>query len=156
MSQTTKTRFFEAWAAKGMPTRYRSQWSNQSGERFVFTVWNQVQHGADTEVFFDKATKCSTYYCPSGGEWVSKKPGQDYMQRARECMRKGIYGEVITLNGTRNPDDPSKVDSADVMSQLYWIEFTEIRDDGLIRGIFHHEKDGKAMRRANENAKGDK
>jgi len=125
-------KFFEAWKAKGLDTKYRSQWSAIIGDRYVFTVWNNPF--GDTEVYFDKTNRCSTFKS-TPGDWSSEKPGVDYIRRARHCMNTGTLGEVLLLQGQRDPQ-PSKVESVETAPNLFHIRFTRVEDDGLVEGVF--------------------
>lgn len=125
-------KFFEAWKTKGLDTRYRSQWSAVIGDRYVFTIWNNPF--GDTEVYFDKAAKRSTFKS-TPGDWASEAPGIDYIRRARHCMNTETLGEVLLLQGRRDPQ-PSKVESVETVPNLFYIRFTRVEDDGLMEGVF--------------------
>ncbi|RST52642.1 hypothetical protein [Variovorax sp. MHTC-1] len=132
-------KFFEAWRAKGVTVDYRSRWSHrfEGTDRYIFTVWNDVWGPGESETRFNKVLRRSDFFCAGGDPWINEVPGQLYIQHARECMAKGIPGEVITLNGKRRSGhENSQVESVDIMDQLYWLHVTRVEDDGLIEGFF--------------------
>ena len=131
-------KFFEAWNSKGLNTRYRSQWSAVIGDRYVFTIWNNPF--GDTEVYFDKTASRSTFKSIPGA-WSREAPGVDYIKRARHCMNTGKLGEVLLLQGRRDPQ-PSRVESVEAVPNLFYIRFTRVGDDGLMEGVFVPKDDG--------------
>lgn len=125
-------KFFEAWKSKGLDTKYRSQWSAVIGDRYVFTIWNNPF--GETEVYFDKAA-CRSTFRSEPGSWASEAPGVDYLNRARQCMTTGVLGEVLLLQGRRDPQ-PSSVESVDCVPNLFYIQFTRVEDSGEMEGLF--------------------
>jgi len=127
-------KFFEAWKQKGVITRYRSQWSAVIHEgfksRYIFTIWNNPF--GDTEIFFKDGWDCSRLIVPPG-QWAFTKPGRDYIARAHVCKEHQILGEVILIEGKRDPQ-PSKATSADIRDSMYFIEFTKVENDGTMEG----------------------
>lgn len=133
-------KFFEAWKAKGLNTKYRSQWSAVIGDRYVFTIWNNPF--GETEVYFDKTARRSTFRSTPGA-WSREAPGVDYIKRARHCMNTGTLGEVLLLQGRRDPQ-PSSVESVESVPNLFYIQFTLVEDDGLMEGVFVPKDGGES------------
>ena len=123
-------KFFEAWTKKGLHTRYRSQWSALVDKRFIFTVWNNPF--GETEVIFRDGR--SLLDIPAG-DWSQKSPGKDYIARAKACMELMVMGEVILIEGNRTTS-PSQTNTADIRDSLFYVVFTEVQDNGRIRGVF--------------------
>jgi hypothetical protein len=116
--------FKQAWRAMGNPAPGNTTWNADVGGRPVFTAWRE------REFSFDKTYKRSTFYSPPG-DWVARGEGQSYLRRAKEAMQSGWACRLIVLNG-KEPWE--QVASADFDEVLCAVRFTEVKDDGTIRG----------------------
>jgi hypothetical protein len=116
--------FKQAWRAIGNPSPGNTTWSADVDGKPVFTAWRE------REFSFDKSHKRSTFYSPPG-DWVTRGEGQSYLLRAKEAMGGSWVCRLIVLNGK----EPWKqVASAEFDEVLYAVRFTEVKDDGTIRG----------------------
>jgi hypothetical protein len=116
--------FKQAWRAAGNPTPGNTTWSAEVDGRPVFTAWS----GRD--IAFDKPRRRSVYFSPPG-DWIERGEGQSYIRRAREAMRNGWACRLILLEGT---EPWEKVKSANLDDRFYAVRFTQVEDDGTIRG----------------------
>ncbi|MGH8646936.1 MAG: hypothetical protein ACREX4_21760 [Gammaproteobacteria bacterium] len=116
--------FKDAWRAAGNPAPGNTTWSADVDGRPVFTAWR------NRDFSFDKHSRRSTFRSPPG-DWVKRGEGQSWLRRAREAMHNGWVCQLIVLNG-KTPWE--KVESAEFDELLYAVRFTEVLDDGTIRG----------------------
>lgn len=116
--------FKQAWRAVGNPKPGNTSWSADVDELPVFTAWRDRDFG------FDKQTRRSTFYSPPG-DWVDRGEGKSYLRRAKTAMQNSWVCRLIVLEG-KAPWE--QADSAELDDVLYAVRFTEVKDDGTIRG----------------------
>jgi hypothetical protein len=114
----------QAWKAAGNPNPGNTSWSADVEGRPVFTAWRE------RDLIFDKAAKRSVFYSLPG-EWIERGEGQSYLGRARQAMQNSWVCRLIWLEG-KEPWEHAV--SADFDERFYAVKFTQVKDDGTIRG----------------------
>lgn len=116
--------FKQAWKFVGNAAPGNTTWSADVPGKPVFTAW------ASRDLRFEKETHRSEFFSPPG-DWIQRGEGQSYIRRARQAMANNWACRLILLEG----EDPwEKVKSAYLDDRFYAVKFTQVEDDGTIRG----------------------
>lgn len=79
---------------------------------------------------FDKEIRRSVFFSPPG-DWIKRGEGQSYIRRARQAMENDWVCRLILLDG-KEPWE--QVQFAYLDDRHYGVRFTQVEDDGTIRG----------------------
>ncbi len=116
--------FKQAWKAVGNPSPGNTSWSADVNGRPVFTAWRE------RDLRFDKADQRTEYFSPPG-DWIQRGEGQSYIRRAKIALANDWVCRLILLGG-KDPWEEAK--SADFDERFYAVRFTQVDDNGTIRG----------------------
>jgi len=116
--------FKQAWRAIGNKAPGNTTWSADVDGHPVFTAWR------DRDFKFDKTSRRTSLFSPPG-DWVERGEGQSYLRCAKTALDEFLVCRLIVLEGKAPWEH---VESASFDDVLYAVRFTEVVDDGTIRG----------------------